>query len=359
MILEINEMIDFIDDFYTGDTKEMVIGGIAGTEINTYAIEGCTKYTKFNKILVIEGCQDYIGLLKNPIDNVMHWSDLFVEEIVPPLVPFDPWKPRCVQENPTFVNRLNVDILTKYEKIIAFDSHLIPYEVKKLISDTYKGQILWVIDPVEAMNYFDESLPIIVDTLRKVSPIIAMARQTVGVETRAVDTKIRGSINETSKINKRSIGKIDDKQYITNDFELYNEIINRQKEIPFRKNQKVIVEDDLVDMMTENGVRKASLARDSMLVIENANSKPLMKLRLYNSKITYYADISYETPLHHIVRGKIRVRPANIITVALMKYHRYNHTILVLAHPLNPAQKYSVLKNSNNVTLVDKSNKYK
>ena len=82
MIIELNEMIDLIDDFYgSADMREMVIGGIAGTPVNKFAVEGCTKYTKFNKILIIEGCQDYIGLMKNPIPNVKHWTDLFVEEI--------------------------------------------------------------------------------------------------------------------------------------------------------------------------------------------------------------------------------------------------------------------------------------
>lgn len=351
-------MIDLIDDFYgSADIREMAIGGIAGTPVNKFAVEGCTKYTKFNKILIIEGCQDYIGLMKNPIPNVMHWSDLFVEEIIPPLTPFDPWTPRMLQDKPAYVNRLNVDIINKYESIIAYDSQLIPRDVKKVISESFRGQILWVVDPVEdGMLMYEESLPIITDSLSKLSPILAMARHTVGVETRAIDTKIRGSVIETGKMSNRTIGKIDDKQYVTNDHELFCDIQDRQREMPFRKNQKLLVVDDLVDMMEDNGIRKASIGHNSMLVIENANSNPLMKLRLYNSRITYYADPVYDCTFSlNKNRGKISVVPANIMMVYHnFMYHRYNHTVLVLTSPLNKRWKYSVLKNSNNVTVVNK-----
>ena len=89
MLIEISEMLDYLDDFVDGDVKETLVGGIAGTEINRFAIEAATKHHDFKKVLVIEGCQDYIGILKNPIDNVKHWTDLCVEEIMEQLVPFD------------------------------------------------------------------------------------------------------------------------------------------------------------------------------------------------------------------------------------------------------------------------------
>ena len=348
-------MIDLIDDFYAGDTKEMMVGGIAGTEINQFVIDGVTKNTRFNKVLFVQGCQDYIGLMKTPVPNVKHWTDLFVEEIVPPLIPVDPWKPRCIQEKPAFVNRLNESLLASYESMVIFDAQLIPHEVRRLLSEAFLGQIVSVVDPVERTPY-DFDIPMIVDTLRKLSPILAMARNAIGIETRSIDRKVRGSVVQTSKMNKRTIGKIDDKQYVTNDYELLYEVQKRQYESPFRKNQKVIVQDDLIDMMNENGIRKASLGAESMLIIENATAQPLMKLRLYNSKITYYADIQYDNMLPQSLkhRGKITVRPGNIIPVHNVAFHRYNHTVLVLSQDLSPRLKYSVLKNSNNVTVVDK-----
>ena len=362
MLVEIQQMIDYLDDFVESDIKETLVGGIAGTEINKFVIEAATKHHDFKSVLVIEGCQDYIGLMKNPISNVKHWSDLCIEEVIPPLVPFDPWKPRVEQPRsvPEFANRIDGQMLDQYEMMVVYDTQLIPYDIRKGLSDYFKGQIIWVYDPAEhdaimcGVRQFD--IPVVVDTLRKLSPILAMARDAIGVETRAIDHKVKGSVVETSRMNKRSIGKIDDKQYVTNDWEMADEINKRQSESPFRKNQRVLVKRRSVDMMNELGIRKASLGYNSMLVIDNPNGNPLMKLRLYNSKTTYYGDLTYRhTGLDPIMRrDQIPVQPANIIDLDDFNYHRYNHTVLVLTHPLKPKEKYSILKNSNNVTVVNK-----
>ena len=355
-------MIDYLDDFVDSDIKETLVGGIAGTEINKYAIDAAMKHHAFNKVLVIEGCQDYIGLMPKPLANVKHWSDLFVEQVVDPLVPFDPWKARVEQpqSRPLYINRLDTNLLSQYEMIVVYDSHLLPYDIRESISQSFSGQIIWVYDPGEPHIYMGHimpsNIPVVVDTLRKLSPILAMARDALGFDTRAVESKIKGSVVETGRINKRSIGKIDDKQYVTNDWGLHDEIVHKQYESPFRKNQKVIVCETVVDMMNENGVRKASLGRNSMLVIDNANANPLMKLRLYNSKTTYYADLAYNygeaIPLKR--RNQISVAPANILIIDDVQYHRYNHTVLILEHPLSKRDRYSVLKNSNNLTVISK-----
>lgn len=360
MLIEISEMLDYLDDFVDGDVKETLVGGIAGTEINRFAIEAATKHHDFKKVLVIEGCQDYIGILKNPIDNVKHWTDLCVEEIMEPLVPFDPWKPKVEQPNsiPGYRNKLDTELLSQYEMIVAYDTHLIPCDIKEAISDAFAGQIIWVYDPAEMYSYVQTrqyDIPVITDTLRKLSPILAMARDAIGVETRAIDRKVKGSVVETARMGKRTIGKIDDKQYVTNDIDLLREVNKRQIESPFRKNQRVLIKDHNVDIMLENGYRKASLGYNSMLVIDNPNGNPLMKLRLYNSKTTYFADIAYDIGCGMLrKRGQLRVVPANIIMHDEFVYHRYNHTVLVITYPLTKREKYSILKNSNNVTVVNK-----
>ena len=362
MILEISEMIDYLDGFVDGDLKETLVGGIAGTEINKFAIEAATKHHKFNKVLVVEGCQDYIGLMKTPLSNVKYWGDLFVEEVIEPLVPFDPWKPSVAQPNsiPAYANRIDTELLSQYDMMVVFDTQIIPHSIQRSISETFSGQILWVYDPVEpggSVFINQQRTPVVIDTLRKLSPILALARDAIGFETRAIDRKVKGSVVETSKMNKRSIGKIDDKQYISNDYTLISDIAEKQYTTPFRKNQRVLVTSTLVDMMTENGIRKNSIGYNSMLVIENPSSKPLMRLRLYNSKTYYFADLSYNNGprLRNLLRrDQILVRPANIISVEETKYHRYNHSVIVLSYPLTREEKYSVLKNSNNVTVVNK-----
>lgn len=359
MIYEINQMIDHLDEFFKGSQKECIVGGIAGTQIEKFSLDSALQTTQFNKILVVNGCQDYIGLMKKPMQNVMFWGDLFIEEMVDPLLPINPWKPRCLNPSAEYIKRINTQILSMYDVVVVFNAHLIPNQMLRAISENFSGKIVYVVDPIERTGKSlmwelgINDMPVVVDHLEKVSPMIALARSSIGFESRAIDYKVKGSLNEVSRINKRSVGKIDDKQYVTNNWELYHEVRQKQIDSPFRKNQKVEVVDDTIDVMIENGSRLATLTRGSMLVIHNANPSPLMRLRLYNSKIIYAADVTYASSVMK-PKGAITVEPANIIMIENFSLHRYNHAVAILSHDLSKNQRYSLLKNSNNVTIVNK-----
>ena len=360
MIIEINEMIDCLEKFFDSSRKETVVGGIAGTQIERYVIDAATATTSFSKILVVNGCQDYIGMMKEPLPNVLFWADLFITDMIDPLIPYDPWKPKIYNPEAEYVQRVNTRLLSGYDVILIFNTHLIPSFALKAVSDNFSGQIVYVTDPLEyngreiSWRLGIDDFPVISDHLEKVSPMIALARSVFGFDTRAVDRKVKGTLTEANKIGKRSIGKIDDKQYVTNDYELLREIQQRQYDAPFRKNQKVVVNEDLIDVMLENGVRKASLTGNSMLVMQNPTSKPLMKLRLYNSKIIYAADVTYaKGVMKH--KGTISVTPANIIDVSHLTHHRFNNVVFVLGDHTSKTEQYTVLKNSNNVIIVNRA----
>ena len=364
MIYEINQMIDHLDDFFKSSHKETIVGGIAGTQIEKFALDSALNTTNFGKILVINGCQDYLGIMKKPMQNVKFWGDLFVQEMVDPLIPYDPWKPHCFNPRAEYVKRIDVNILKMYDIILIFNAHLVPTDICRAISENFAGQIVYVVDPVECgmgrsimFELGMRDMPVVVDHLEKVSPMIAMARQSVGFDSRAVDHRVKGTLNEVTKFSNRSIGKIDDKMYMTNDHDLYYDVMKRQREMPFRKNQRVIVNEDIIDVMMAEGERKASLVRGSMLVIDNPSSKPLMKLRLYNSKTFYAADVTYASNIMK-PQGAITVYPGNIMNFEEdYVRHRYNHTILIMARPISKTGRYSIFKNSNNVTIVNRTGK--
>lgn len=358
MIVEINEMIDFIEDFFKSDRRGTVVGGIAGTEIERFVLEGAVAITDFSKVLVVNGCQDYLGLMKNPLPNVIFWGDLFVEQMVDPLIPINPWIPKIYNPKPEYVKIIDKELISHYEVMVVLNAHLIDSESIRYMVEAFPGKIIFVCDPCESVCYkIIESvglsdIPVVIDTLSKVSPMIAMARAAVGFETRSIDRKVPGTLTEVSKMNIRSVGKIDDKQYITDDYLLCQFINDRQRDIPFRKNQKVLVR-DIIDTVIGGGIRKASLVHNSMLVIKNPSSRPLMTCQLYNSKTEYHVDLTYNSGVM-MPKGTISVDPANIISVYETKFHRYNHSVLVLSSPesIQKRDKYSVLKNSNNVTVV-------
>jgi len=361
MIYEINEMIDYLDQFFDSSSHETIVGGIAGTQIEKYTLDSAIKTTPFSKILVLNGCQDYIGLMKEPLNNVLFYADIMIEEIVDGFKPIDPWSPRICNPEPESMYRVNTKLLAQYDVIVIFNSHLIPSGFNEHLSHQFSGKIIHVVDPLERayLSSFVD-MPVLVDHLEKVSPMIALARSVYGFQSRAVDRKVRGTITEISKINRRSVGKIDDNQYVTNDWVLYEDVIKKQKDAPFRKNQKVLISpgsiaEGMVSVGAINDDRRHALTSRSLLVITNPSSNPLMQLRIYNSKTVCGVDVEYDNDIPYSLtkRGTIRVEPANIITPYSVKYHRFNKLILILDKPLTAGDKYSIIKNSNNITLVN------
>ena len=361
MIVEISEMNSLLSDFiHDANKKEIIVGSIAGTEIEKYVLDAVTEVYDFKKVLILNGCQDYIGMMTNPLPNVMYYGDVLNQEYIdPPRNMTSPWISRLEQPEPFKTEIIDVNKINKYDAVVVFNSQLTNITTAKRISEAAAGPVIFVIDAVEGrswvfgMDY--ASIPVISDTLIKVPPIIAMARRLVGFDTRHINTKAKGTVNEVEKMNQRSIGKLDDKQYVSEDYELINLVRDKQYNAPLRKNQKLVVTTDIDIMLADDNTRQ-TLTADSMLVVDNANSRPLQRFRLYNSKIMYASRVIYNKTYNRFLntRTDVQVEPGNIIYGYQFKKHRFNHTVFINStnHYLNDVDKYSLLKNSINLTIV-------
>lgn len=347
-ILEIYQMIDLLEDFFNNSDKhDIVVGGIAGSGLFKHAIDAALTNNQFVRILTVEGCQDYIGLMRTPIANHLYYADLFFDVLCDTIYNYDPFKPKMFNPKPEYSKQLNMKLLTNYDVIIINDSHLIPVEYLNTLVNNFCGKVCILVDPYDINGELFTAVPTITDSLSKQPPIIAMARATYDVDTRGIDRSIKGTITE-GKINKRAVGKIDDKQYITNDVYLADIIRHKQLRSNFRKNHKLLITSDRINTNTDQNGRSHALTKNSMCVVMSASSKSFMKLRIYSSKSICSSDVSY---LDDPPSNMIRVKPANILTIDESVFHRYNHTVLVCNEPLTQRQKYSILKNSNNVTV--------
>ena len=345
-IIEISQMDDLLESFFNDDkSMNIVVGGMAGTDIFRQVMDTATTVSIFEKILVIEGCQDYIGLAKTKLNNHVYYADIFTDMLVDSITPYDPFKPKIMNPRPEYHRQINMSMISCYEAIVIKDAHLIPKDFINAITMNFYGKICIIVDPFDIYGEMFQGIPTVVDSLNKLSPMLAMARSTYDVETRAIDRSVKGTITE-SKLSKRSIGKIDDKQYITNDPYLCDMVRHKQLQSAFRKNQKLLVTSDRLNTNIIDSIRGTTLTRNSLCVIESPNSRPLMKLRLYSSKIICGMDVSY---LENPPDSYMRVKPANIMDIDESAYHRYNTSVLVCPEQITQRQKYSILKNSNNV----------
>ena len=188
----------------------------------------------------------------------------------------------------------------------------------------------------------------IVDTLTKQSAITALARQIYNVSTRSIDKSVRCSVRN-AKIQRRSIGKNDGSQYITNDKWLAEELWDKQRNQPFRKGQRLLVTDTRIKRNIDLDGRIYTITKDTMLVVDTVPIRgKRIKLRIWNTKYVFESEVSYQNDLK---LEAIRVRPANIILINEVRYHKFPNTVLVVNNELTPREKYVLLKNTHNLVV--------
>ena len=364
-------MIDSLEEFFDSNGHYMNVGGVAGTEIEKFVLDVATEKIDFSRILILNGCQDYIGLLKTPLTNYRFWSDAFISTISEEpnmYIRRDEWFPKIYKKQISYVYKFDENLCNEYDVIIIYNSHLIPWTYAEKIIDSFCGKIVAITDPIESSLSYDPGFItgnslVITDTLVKTSPIIALARSIVGIETRSIDKNAKGTFTTIESMSSRSIGKMDDKQYIASNIDLVKEIGRKQLSSTLKKDQKLFVSlpFSISEIISDDKLCGNSIAYGSMLVVDNPNRRPLMpmKMRLFNSKRKCYVDTIYESEeslglcnAYTPKRGTVMVRPANILSVGNAAHHRYNNSIFILDDTTTSVEKYTVLKNSINTTFV-------
>ena len=352
-ILPINEMIDMLEDFVENSTdRQIIVGGMAGTQIFKHVVDVVLEKTNFENICVIEGCQDYIGLTNpSPCNNHFYYGDIMRETVIPNCDETDSYNHGYLlwdNMKLRFDRQVDINSIGKFHYLIINDLHLIPMDVVKYIFNQYPGKIIGICDPYEIHGERYIGCPNIIDTLSKVSAIVAMARATYNVDSRGIDKKVRCSVSE-QRINHRTIGRTDDRQYITNDRFLADEIWNKQIQATYRKQHRLFITSERIHRFPDSSGYYHSITKNTMLVIDGTYmTTSKVRLRLFSSKFTFDSEISYmsDPPL-----SSIAVRPANIIMVDEIPYHRYQNTVLVANEQLTPREKYTLLKNTHNLVV--------
>lgn len=374
VVIEINEMNDYLEDFFESNKHDTIVGGIAGTQIEKLVLDTAVSYTKdFNRVLVVNGCQDYIEMLKQPVRNVVFWADLFdTEEYSNSPVDLLTDVPKIFRPKATYITRIIPGSVSSrlYDVMVVFNAHLIPDPAIDNIKRNFNQKIIFVIDPIECKythNHFRfhsdiKRYNIITDSINKVSTLTAYARFVIGVESRGIDESVAGVIN-IKKINMRSIGK-SGKNYVSNDINIVNNIRNKQINQNFKRGMHVIVNDNngdgdntIITRIHDNNYNSHSIVSGSMLTIIDSNHSP-MCFSPFLSKVKLYWNLEYdkkpeiEIPGYH-EKKSITVLPANILLPHQIIYHRYTELTFVSSSdvPIPADLQYIILKNSKNVTI--------
>ena len=343
-------MIDFLTNFFNSNSnRQITVGGCIGTTIVKDVIDAATAYCQFEKLLVIEGCNDYVMSVRIPVVNYIYYADLFAEVITDGMLQWNPFKPAIMNPKHEYRKYVDTTLLRYYECVVINNAHLIPQDYLNQILSNFSGKIVCIVDPFDIEGETYASYPVVVDTLQKQSVLSATARNLYNIETRSINKKIRCGLDRR-KINRRSIGKMDDCQYITDDKDFCELIRLKQYQTSLRRNHKLLVTSDHIFVYPDSQGGRKCITKNALLVAFNTSSRPLQRFRIHSSKLMINAEVSYtmNEPSHII-----GVKPANILMVEESIHHRYHHTVFVQTKTTFKTKRYyySLLKNSNNLTI--------
>lgn len=355
-IIQIHEMIDTLEDFVSNPMMHSFFaGGIIGSGIFGIGLNSLLTKYEFTEICVIEGCQDYIGMRKKPvIHNYFYYKDLFAD-----MVSYDPkginsyergfmvWNPMKLK----YTQYIDTRKLSGFKCLIINDCQLIDRNVVNALIDSFPGKVLCIFDPLEPLGESYMGYPFVIDSLTRLSVINALARNVFGISTRSIDKSVKCSVKE-SKIPKRSIGKNTPTQFITDNKFFAEEVAFKQKLGSFKKGQRLWVTDTRIRRLRDDDGFEFTITKDSLLVIERVHVlDKRLKLRLWNTTITFSSEVLYTDDIDELSMDIIAVKPANIITTDMIKYHKFPNTVLVTNEPLSQRDQYVLLKNTNNLVV--------
>lgn len=350
-VVEIYQMIDILTDFFNDMTKQTItVGGCVGTHLLQDALDCATVYCPFKKVLVVDGCMDYVlSTLNKPIVNYLYYMDIFAECMVDGILPHDPFQPKILRPAREYRKYVDTTLFRYYECLIINNAHLIPNEYRLQLLNQFHGKIVQIVDPYDLNGEVFYNIPVVVDTLQKQTSIIALARNLIGVETRSIDKRIKCGFDQR-KINKRSIGKIDDNQYVTDDIGFAEMIREKQRQSVLRKSQKLfVVSDHLYTYSDQQGGRR-NIGKNALLITWSATQRPAPQYRIYGSKLTICMDSTYQPNGPNYM---VYTVPANILMVEEAYHHRYQHTVFVQTQQNHMTRRYyyALLKNSMHLTV--------
>lgn len=355
MFLREHEMIDMVTDYLAGPSNEpLYIGAMIGTQVFKHVLDISLNYTDFGHMLIMEGIQDFIGMRKeSQYSNHIFYAERFHNELIElskdrsTIQKFFKDKDN-IKNIPVLDNDIHADIL------IINDAHMIPRLYLDQILSRAHTKIILIVDPFDINGEPYSNVYTVTETLTASSNLIAKARQLYDVETYAIDKKVY-SVLDTDKLSKRSIGKIDDNQYVTNDESLQYEINLRQVSSGFKKKQKILIMDDHIisspSVSDEPVNHECILTKHSLAYIMGVDkNSPYVRLRPHSYKQSLFGRPTYDLSNDD---KTIHCTPANLLSINESAYHRFQHIICVVGeNPLTIRQMYSLLKDTNHLTIV-------
>ena len=346
-------MIDMLQDFACNDNEQIFYcGGIVGSEIFKYVINaGLLSLRKNKQVMFIDGCQDNVVIHRKKPINYVYYRDLFIDILT--LSEHDTFSPNYEPVVRYVSKVLDKDKFFGIDVVIINNAQLMEYEYLQEILDKLTCKVFVISDPFDVGGLPFSIYPTLTDSLLKQTYITSYARYLYGVDSRAVDKRIKCGISKI-KLSKRSYGRMDSSQHVTNNPDILKEVNDKQRALPFRKNQKFIITDNRSVMSYDTEFQKGAtnFHKGSLITLENRQGD-MPSFRMHNSQLHRPLSITYKQTSE--IYAGTSVIPANMISVEDAIFHRFRDTTFVFDTniPLDIRYKYSLIKNTLFLKLIE------
>ena len=362
-IIEPNEMMDMIIDFLNlCKEKYITVGGICGSPLMRIVLDACTTYTSFDKVLVVDGCTDYVYMNRNSkvrIPNHVPYKNLFMNRLSDEFSHYDPFSLRRDVSQKPHCLFLDGSYIDKYDVMVISNAQLIPKTYLKHMIDNFRGAVIVTCDPFDINGETYLNVPTIIRSVNKVPPIIGMARRIWGVETDMINKQAKGGVFNGT-IRRSSIGTLLDRMYVTKDEMLLENVRAKQNMKNIHKNQKFVITDDRIHVHIDEEGFRHHIGYGDILISGAQNVNAVRNIfRVYQSNMWLYMNLKRDTPpkSEFEVEGctihQMKALPANIIDLNVASLHRMNNTVFIQTDGFitSVREMYMLMKNSVSLTV--------
>lgn len=359
-IISKENLIQQIEEFMSNDYayKPLILGQLTGANVLGHIIDTMTQFYEVKDVLFIQGIQDDMYSIGTLMKNNLFYGSLFERIPLDGMIPYNEFKPKFANEDIQYGEMIMMNIISSYKLIVINNAHLIPDKYLKYILtvlEVSSCKIIMIVDPFDIDGEQYSMYPVCVDAWDKLPINIAYARFLCGFESISINKKAKNAIKYNEKISKRSVGKMDLNQYITNDVNLCCEVHERQYASKFRKNQKVYVVDQGRCIYDNENHLHHSIRTGTLLRLGTVNETidPIYKVaRLHMSKVNLPIPMVYEKEPYMTPEHCILVVPANILHISFAALHRFRNAVMVTTSDrpaLTIREQYAILRRCDNI----------
>lgn len=337
------------DDNYAG----FVVGEMAGCNTLKYIAQIAASEYGFKNILFVSGIQDDIYNGKK-LSNHVYWASLFDDFSIDGVVPYDIYKPRICNQPFQYTQNVVQPMIAPFKFMVIHDAHKIPKEYLNKLVTAFRGKHVLIVDPFDEGGLEWSYADTVTEAYDSVSRVIGFARYLYGFDTRNVNKKAKNIVSYDMKISKRTVGKIDERQYVTLDPYLHANTIDRLKQTALRRNFKIMILSNMMNIRhnLEMPFPHALTYGTILQVTGVMNKQPKFILHASKINMTFTCPFVYEIDPFRTPRNAMLITPANILGIGDAVRHKFKDLVVVTTNEypsLSVRQQYALLKTGMNV----------